>query len=68
MSAAYPSNEVVFNVSKRTTKTEVIRIEGMSDYRQRINMLNFSAGPTNAVQICNDMFDMPTMDQWLNSI
>lgn len=68
MSAAYPSNEVVFNVSKRTTKTELIRIEGVRDHVARMGTINLSAGPTNAVEICNTLFNMPTMDQWLDSL
>lgn len=67
VSASYPNGECVFNISKETTKKELISIEGVSEHVRRMQGINLSAGATNAVEFTTGMFKMPTMIQWLEA-
>lgn len=67
VSASYPNGECVYNISKETTKKEMISIEGLSNRIQRIQGINFSGGYSNAIEFCTDLFGMPTLDQWLGA-
>ena len=58
---------MVLNISKETTSKELIKIEGVAEYTQRMATINFSAGRTNAVEIGCNLFGMPTMDMWLSA-
>jgi len=62
VTAAYPTNECVFNVSKETTKKEIISIEGIDLYTQKMQGINLSAGHTNAVEWCTTVYKFPTLD------
>ena len=64
--AAYPSGECVFNVSRETTHKELIRIEGVPESIRRQQGLNLSGGLTNAVEIANDLYKLPTMHDLLS--
>lgn len=61
VAASYPKGECVFNVSKETTVKEIIEIEGVDEYTQRMMGINMSAGHTNAVEICCNLFKMPPL-------
>ena len=63
VSAAYPTNELVFNVSKETTLKELVSIEGIDEFTQRMQTINFSAGHVNAAEFCTKMFGMPSLIQ-----
>lgn len=65
VSAAYPSNQIVFNVSKETTKKEICKIVGVNEYVYRLENINISGGHTNAVSYCNTMFNFPTLPKLL---
>jgi hypothetical protein len=67
VSASYPNGECVFNVSKETTHTELCSIEGVDEELQRLEGVNLSAGPTNALEICHHLMGMPTLDELLES-
>lgn len=67
VSASYPNGESVFNISKETTKKELISIEGVTESVRRMQGINFSGGATNAVEFCTSMFKMPQMHQWLEA-
>lgn len=67
VSASYPNGECVFNISKETTKKELISIEGVSEHTRRMQGINLSGGATNAVEFTTGMFGMPTMVQWLEA-
>lgn len=67
VSASYPNGESVFNISKETTKKELLTIEGVSEGVRRMQGINLSAGATNAVEFCTGMFHMPQMTQWLEA-
>lgn len=61
VSAAYPTNELVFNVSRETTSKELICVAGIDEFTQRMQTINFSAGHVNAVEFCTKMLDMPSL-------
>lgn len=67
ISGAYPSNELVENVSKQTTSKEIIEIKGVNETTQRMQTINFSGGHTNAVEFCTKMYGMPTLDTLLDA-
>lgn len=63
VSASYPTNGSVFNVSRYTTSKEFAGIKGRSEQLVRLQGLNLSAGKTNAVEFCNMIYRLPTLDQ-----
>jgi hypothetical protein len=67
VSASYPNGESVFNISKETTKKELISIDGVSESVRRMQGINLSGGATNAVEFCTGMFKVPQMTQWLEA-
>jgi hypothetical protein len=58
-SAAYPSATSVCNVSKATTFREIIDINGIDEYKFRLQNLNMVLGATNSLEYCVNMFNMP---------
>ena len=66
VSASYPYGSVVFNESKATTKKELCKVEGVTEYQQRMSGINLSAGATNAVEFCTTMFKLPDLDKVLS--
>lgn len=67
VAASYPNGGIVFNISKETTVKELVEIVGINKFVTRMATINLSAGPVNAVEICNNIFNMPTHDQWLEA-
>lgn len=67
VSASYPNGESVFNISKETTKKELLTIVGVSESVRRMQGINLSGGASNAVEFCTGMFHMPQMTQWLEA-
>lgn len=67
VAASYPYGEAVFNISKETTKKELVSIEGVSDSVRRIQGINLSGGATNAVEVCTGLFKMPQLTQLLEA-
>lgn len=65
--ASYPWGEVVFNISKETTKKELVSIDGVSEYVRRMQGINLSGGATNSVEFCSAMFGMPSLDKMLEA-
>jgi hypothetical protein len=62
VTGAYPSNQVVMNVSKATTVKEIIRIDGIDEEEKRIVGLNMAGGHTNAVEFCTRILDLPELE------
>jgi hypothetical protein len=56
---AYPTGEVIMNVSKETTCIELCEIEGVSEEARRRQGINLTGGNTNAIEICNELLNMP---------
>lgn len=67
VSASYPNGEVVFNISKETTKKELCSVEGIPERTQRMQGVNLSSGVTNAVEFATTMYGLPNMDTLLDS-
>ena len=65
VSASYPNGGSVFNISRETTHKELCKIVGVPEEYQRTAGINLSGGATNAVEICEDLFHLPTMDMLL---
>jgi len=63
--AAYPSATTVGNVSKETTKYEIISIDGIDEAVFRLANINMLSGPPNAIQYCTTMFGFPTATELL---
>jgi hypothetical protein len=56
---AYPTNDYVAGTSKRTTRKELISVEGHRDEVVRRNTINLSGGHVNANQFCEEMLNFP---------
>lgn len=67
VSAAYPSNQEVLNISKETTHRELCSIEGVPDKIRRMEGINLSGGATNAVEVCTHLFGLPEMTTLLEA-
>ena len=65
---AYPTATGAANVSKSTTKKELISIEGVTEEMFRLQNLNFVIGKTNMLEYSSNMFNLPTATQMLNLI
>jgi hypothetical protein len=63
--AAYPSATTVANVSKETTKYELIDIEGIEEPVFRMANINLLSGPPNAIDYCTTMFGFPSATELL---
>lgn len=65
VAGAYPSNTIVFNLSRATCRRILCRVEDMDVYQMRMQTLNLSGGHTNSVEFCTAMFKLPTMYELL---
>lgn len=63
--SAYPNGILTLNISKRTTKRELIGIDGVAESLFRRQNLNLVIGETNAIEYCVNMFGFDTPDQLL---
>jgi len=67
VAASYPNGGSVFNISRETTKREIISIEGLREEEHRMQGINLSAGASNAAEFCQVMYKLPTFDVLLDS-
>jgi len=67
VSASYPTNEEVANISKETTHRELCSIDGVSLYERKMAGINLSGGQTNAVEVAVTLFGLPDLDQLLDA-
>lgn len=65
VTASYPHNELVMNISKQTTSKELISVKGISDELLKTQTLNFSGGRANSIEFCTKIYGMPTFDTLL---
>ena len=63
--SAYPSATSVANVSKRTTRKEIISIEGIDEYDFRMQNLNLVVGRVNSIEYATEMFKFPKPEELL---
>ena len=66
IAGAYPSCQVISNVSKETTKTELISISGIDPYISRMENINLFSGHVNALEYCQTMFNFPELNTLLS--
>jgi len=64
--SAYPTVTSCTNLSKETTRTEIIDIKGVDETVFRLQNLNIVQGSTNALEYCTTMFKMPKPYEFLN--
>lgn len=67
ITGAYPTNEDCCNVSKETTRKEIIKVEGCDDLTTRYQTLGFSGGKANAVEWAIVMYKLPQLDTLLSA-
>lgn len=65
VSASYPNGEVVFNISKGTTKKELISIDGVTEWQRRMQGINFSGGPSNGAEFAQQILSAPMFEDML---
>lgn len=63
VSGSYPNGQAVFNISKGTTRTELVDIEGIDEEVFRMQGINLSGGSSNALSYCQTMFGFPSMTE-----
>jgi hypothetical protein len=64
--SAYPTATSIANVSKETTKRELISIQNIDEEIFRAQNLNLVLGRINAIEYCTTMFNMPKPEELLN--
>lgn len=67
IAGTYPTNGQVCNISKTTTKREVLEIVGIDEETKRRAGINLCGGHVNAVEIVCDLFGAKTLDQMVES-
>lgn len=58
---AYPTGEIIMNISKETTAIEIKSIQGVSDAARRRSGINLTGGQVNAIEIANELFNKPSI-------
>jgi hypothetical protein len=66
VAGSYPNGGATFNISKETTKREIISVEGAEEKTVRMEGINLSSGFTNAVEIATNLFNLPSFDVLLS--
>lgn len=64
--SAYPTATSITNVSKETTKRELISIKDIDEEIFRAQNLNLVLGRVNSIEYCTTMFNMPKPEELLN--
>jgi len=67
VAGSYPNGGACFNISKETTKRELLKIEGVEERAVRMSGIDLSSGFTNAVEIATSLFGLPNFDTLLES-
>jgi len=66
--SSYPSDSVALNLSKITTKRELIDVEGVEKETFKMNNINLVMGPINTVRYANEMLNAPQLSDLLSTI
>lgn len=67
VSAAYPTAQVILNISKETTYREICKVKGVGETRKRYAGINLLAGPVNAYSVTRDLMKAPKFDDLLKA-
>jgi len=62
---SYPNAGMCYNISRSTTKREIIQIQGVTEEMRRRQGVNLSGGYVNAVEFCQGVFKLPGLEQML---
>ncbi len=60
---AYPTFEILLNISKDCSKYEVYEIEGLTEKEARAVGINLSAPQTNSIEIARKVYGFPSLDE-----
>lgn len=63
--SSYPSDVLACNVSKETTKREIVSIGDIDEFVFRMQNINALSGPINAIEYCTTMFNFPRPEELL---
>jgi hypothetical protein len=63
--SSYPSDVLACNVSKETTKREIVSIGDIDEFVFRMQNINALSGPINAIEYCTTMFNFPKPEELL---
>lgn len=66
--SSYPSDTIAANVSKDTTRRELMAIDSMELEDYRLKNINLFFGNVNAIDYCSSMFNFPTVSELLKEI
>ncbi|QVD49155.1 hypothetical protein LUCX_85 [Xanthomonas phage vB_XciM_LucasX] len=61
----YPNVEIIMNISKETTAQELCYIKNIPEIYRRAAGVNLSGGHVNAVEICQQIYQSPGLDELL---
>ena len=67
VAGTYPNVEVIMNISKETTFRELSEIKDVPDNVRRSIGINLTGGVVNAVEICCNVYKLPTFNELLTS-
>jgi hypothetical protein len=67
IAGTYPNEGICMNISKYTTHRELMYIEGIPDHIRRRIGFNLAGGHVNALEICQDLYKAPSLDQMYQS-
>lgn len=63
VTGAYPTGTVALNISNKTTRMEVVKIQGADRMKFREIAVNYASSPeANAIGLCNSLFRFPQAD------
>lgn len=63
VTSSYPSNQVAANISRGTTVSETLHIEGLPESELRRNAVNMTNVPANSVDIAASLMGMPKLSE-----
>ena len=66
--SGYPSDSVAANLSKTTTKKELLGVEGVDKDTFKRNNINLMFGPINSPMYCVEMMNAPTLQEIMEKV
>lgn len=66
VAGSYPNGGAALNISKESTKKELIKVGNVPERLVRMSGINLSSGFTNATEIATSLFGLPQLDEMLD--